>query len=318
MPITSTEFNFHQLTTVNSELAYLKFILKLSQSRHKHKPFKQLKLLFRSIYWLQPSKTWFETIANSTILSKLLLKQPGLIEKIHKPYLLLDYSIHRRLAAISEHYLLLNQCFNQASLQKIMFDSGICLATIATEQSQFQLVLAAVGDDCKEGELEIRLIDANHSALSILRFNFFKATAGLGLYIAAIQGPKGLDSKALVKTACLQLSGLSPNRLVIEACLAMAKQLNVQQIVMVNDHQQVFKHKQNLHFNYNQFATDLGARLTQNDDWELPLFIERKAKAYTPRKRRAKYQRQHAFLNNCYENCSKKLFSQLKTMNFLN
>lgn len=303
MPITSTTFNFQQLTSLNSELAYLKFILKLSQSRHKHKPFKQIKLLFRSIYWLKTSKTWFETIANSNLLSKILVNQPGLIEKIHKPYLRLDYPIQQRLMAITEHYQLINQCFNQTTLKKIIFESGICLANIATEQSNFQLALAAVGDDCKEGELEIRLLNADDVALSILRFNVFKCTNGLGLYIAAIQGPKGPDSKSLVKSACQQLSGLSPNRLVIEACLAMAKQLQIQQVLMVNDHQQVFRHKQNLHFNYNQFAIDLGAKLTNNDDWELPLFIERKSKADTPRKRRAKYQRQQGFLNSCYQTC---------------
>jgi uncharacterized protein VirK/YbjX len=101
----------------------------------------------------------------------------------------------------------------------------------------FELTLSVVEDECKEGELAIRLHRPNEPELSIVRFSLIPYKNGINLYIGGIQGSKGIGSKEKVKAACKAFIGLSPNRLVLESCLALANCLQVDQVLVVSDKQ---------------------------------------------------------------------------------
>lgn len=295
-PFHRSPISGHIKPSINQD--YLRFIIEVAHYRHPANLKKKIKLILRSVIWRQQTFNWYKEIANRPLLNALVIKQKGLVEKSHKSYLKLSYRIQERTQKLIDHYSIFCNKFDDSSIQKIVFEHGLLLAKIDTEfNGAFELTLNAVDDECKEGELAISLRRDNGQQLSVIRFSFMRNPTGIDLYIAAIQGPKGVGSKEKIAEACKALYGLSPNRLVIESCLALVKQLQVNKVFLVADKQQVFKSKQNKHFSYDVFASDLGGVLNADHDYELPHFIERKKREDTPRKRRAKYQRQHALLD---------------------
>lgn len=215
----------------------------------------------------------------------------------------MGYCIDERLKVLVDHYSIFTSRFDDYLVRQIIFGTGLALARIEISPEEvFELTLSVVDDECKEGELAIRFHRPNESELAIVRFSLMTYINRINLYIAGIQGPKGIGSKERVKDACKALSGLSPNRLVLESCLALANYLKIDQLLVVSDKQQVFKNKHNKHFSYDAFCSELGGEFNQNGDCQLPLFIERKKREDTPCKRRAKYQRQHDLLDAVYKN----------------
>ncbi|MDD2660876.1 MAG: DUF535 family protein [Methylococcales bacterium] len=297
---TSRSLNFVKLFA-NRE--YLKLLIEVAYYRHPTNTTKRLKLLLRSLFWFRQTFEWHKQISTSPLLSALVLTHKGLVEKPHKCYLRMDYSINERLTKLINHYSIFTSRFEDHLIQQIVFGKGLSLARIEiSPEDVFGLTLTTVDDECKEGELAIRLHRPNEPELAILRFSFLPYKNGINLYIGGIQGPRGIGSKEKIKNACKALSGLSPNRLVLESCLALANCLKVDQVLVVSDKQQVFKNKHNKHFSYDVFCSELEGRLNQNGDYQLPLFIERKKREDTPCKRRAKYQRKHALLDAVYKN----------------
>jgi uncharacterized protein VirK/YbjX len=166
------------------------------------------------------------------------LTHRGLVEKPHKHYLRRDYSIDERLNKLVDHYSFFTSRFDNHLIEQIIIGNGMALARIEIcPEEVFELTLSVVEDECKEGELAIRLHRPNEPELSIVRFSLIPYKNGINLYIAGIQGPKGIGSKEKVKAACKAFSGLSPNRLVLESCLALANCLQVDQVLVVSDKQ---------------------------------------------------------------------------------
>lgn len=296
---TTQSFDFVKLC-VNRE--YLKFLIEVVYYRYPTNTKKRFKLLLKSLFWFRQTFEWYKQIANSPLLSALVLTHRGLVDKPHKLYLRMDYSIDERLKKLVDHYSIFTSRFDDHLIRQIIFGNGLALARIEISPKEvFELTLSVVDDECKEGELAIRFHWPKEPELAIARFSFLSYKNGINMYIAGIQGPKGIGSKEKVKDVCKALSGLSPNRLVLESCLALANYLQVDQVLVVSDKQQVFKNKRNKHFSYDVFCSGLGGEVNQNGDYLLPLFIERKKREDTPSKRRAKYKRQHALLDEVYK-----------------
>ena len=120
---------------------------------------------------------------------------------------------------------------------------------------------------------------------------------GVNIYIGGLQGAQGENSKARVSEASKILNGLSPSRIVLEACLSFSVAINAVSVLAVSDFQQISKSKSNKHFRYDEYWNKVGGLLNSNGDYELPSYIVRKLKEDTPGKRRAKYRKQHAYLD---------------------
>lgn len=286
----------------NCNCRYLKLLVDIAHYRHPTNKKKKFKLLIRSILFFRKTAEWYNYIAHSPLLSALVLKQKGLIEKPHKYYLRLDSTIEQRLKNIIDHYSIFTNLFDSDFVEQTLLKEGIKLGKLQiTPDDVFELTLSVADDECKEGELAIRFHKLNELELSVIRFSLLPFKDGIMLYIAAIQGPKGCNSREKVKDACKTLNGLSPNRIVLESCLAFARHIQVRQILVVSDKQQVFKNKHTKYFSYDAFCSELGGVLTNDGDYRIPLFIDRKKWEHTPTKRRAKYRRQHNLLDTVSE-----------------
>jgi len=294
---------------------FLRLLVEIAYYRYPNNLKQRTKLLIRNLIWYRETVEWYRQISCSPLLSTLVINHKGLIDKPFKRYLRLGFSAKERLKNILDHYAIFTDSFDPLFIHQALFDKGINLGRIETSTKEvYELTLSISEDECKEGELAISFHKPNEAYLSIARFSLLSNNGEVKLFISAIQGPKGVQSKKMVHDACKSLYGLTPNRIVIESCLAFASFLNIKQIEFVSDKNQVFKNKHNKHFSYDHFCEGLGGKLNSKEDYLLPQFINRKKREDTPSKRRAKYQHQHSILDSVFVNVLNYLKTETKVL----
>ena len=104
---------------VNKE--YLKFLIEVACYRHPTNTQKRFKLLLRSLFWFRQTAEWYRQIMYSPLLSALVLIQRGLVEKPHKHYLRMDYSIDERLHKLIDHYSIFTSHLKWTPLSRQIF-----------------------------------------------------------------------------------------------------------------------------------------------------------------------------------------------------
>lgn len=258
---------------------------------------KSLRMFLRSLFWSSQSFTWFTYIAHHSLLSKLVLVEPNFPEKLHRQNLRVDYPIAKRLAILVNHYEFIEQLINEKLLEKALLDGGLELAVIDLLEHQYLLKLVYGVYPAKEGELSIVMIDAEQTVLVRLSFSLLLTTHGYEVYIAGLQGAAGDSAREQVGIASKTCFGLAPRRIAMESLFAIAKYTGVKSILGVPDKCHISTKKRNKHFNYDNYWLDFDASLDKNGNYSLPLIPRRKEYADTPRKRRAKYRRQHELLD---------------------
>lgn len=259
---------------------------------------KRYRMVLRSLFWHEPSWQWYRYIAHSPLLRKLWEIQINLPEKLHRPILRSDYPAQRRVEILIDHYTLAEQLLERTLHEQALLNGGATLAQIAIDQdTQYLFKLEYLGFPSKEGELAITMFKIGAKPrLARISFSLLRDGNDHQLFIGGLQGSDRADARSIVNQASKDCHGLAPRRMLIEAALAFAKVLGSKTVLAVSDKFQPFKHKQDKFFSYDNCWSELGGNLNLNGDFELPMQPVHKDYADTPRKRRAKYRRQHTIL----------------------
>jgi uncharacterized protein VirK/YbjX len=306
----SVQFSSVQFSSVQ---AYVKLAYQIAKFCHPVETKKSNKVFFRSLFFPKISYQWYCFIANSNLLSELVQQKKQLAEKPHRHQLRLDIPIKQRLKLLIEHYTVLEKLFEASFLRQVLLNQGAVISRVEISPDEiFELVLKFGGNESKEGELAIIWRLNGQKPLAKIRFSLLpKQDNQIDVYIAGLQGAQGENRRERVAEASKLMSGLSPSRIVLEGCLAFANAIKAETVLCVADNQQISKSKLNKHFSYDDYWLDVGGVVNQQGDYEIPLVIQRKLKEDTPRKRRAKYRRQHEFLDIIFANGLELLQSRL-------
>lgn len=269
----------------------------VAQFCHPFERRKSVRMFLRSLFWNASSFKWFSYIANHALLSKLVLLEPNLPEKLHRQILRTDYPIAKRLSILLGHYDHVEQFISKDLLQKALLEGGLELAVIDLPEQKYWMKLVYGIYPAKEGELSVIMLDAEQNVLVRLSFSLLPIEDGHVLYIAGLQGVTGDSSREQVAVASKACYGLAPRRIAMEVLFAIAKHTGAKKILGVPDKRHISSKKLNKHFNYDDYWLDFGSSIDGNGDYALPLVPKHKDYADTPRKRRAKYRRQHELLD---------------------
>jgi uncharacterized protein VirK/YbjX len=244
------------------------------------------------------SLRWYRHISNSDLLRSIVAINQQFAEKLHRHHLRLDNSIHQRYQLLTEHYQTFEKLFHPRFVRDVLIENGKTIAKIVSPSGEIFLIkINFGGNEGKEGELAISIELYDKPYLAEIRFSLLFKENGINIYIGGLQGAQGENSKERVSEASKLLNGLSPARIVLEACLSFAVAINAVSVLAVSDFQQISKSKSNKHFRYDEYWNKVGGLLNSSGDYELPIYIVRKLKEDTPGKRRAKYRKQHAYLD---------------------
>jgi len=290
---------FHNLRFSVANPKYIRSIIEISRYCHPDENYNRFKMFYRCLFWPNHSGKWFRQLANSPLLSKLVQQEKGLAEKLHRHVLRLDNPIAKRAKLLSEHYSVIERIIAPELLHQILLNGGLLLSHIEIASGpHFELFLRYAKFPGKEGELAFCWQQTgNSSALASLSFTIVPKINGLTLYIGGIQGPAEAGAHKMVSDASKACSGLSPKRVVMEGLFAFAKHINADTILAVSDEQQISRTKKSKYFSYDAYWLELGGQRNAEHDYTLPLQPIRKQMQDTPTKRRAKYRRQHAYLD---------------------
>ncbi len=259
---------------------------------------KSLRMFFRSLFWAKPSYAWFRQIAHTPLLSELVKLERNLPEKLHRQILRIDNPIKKRLQILSEHYVHIGQLITPGLLRHALLGNGLLLSTIElSPEHHFYLKLGYGIYPGKEGELSITMRDRDDNSLVRLSFTVIPSASGNSIYIGGLQCANCKNARELIGEASKACHGLAPRRIAMEAVFALAKHIGATEILGVPDKQHISSVKDTKHFNYDDYWKDFGAEINANGDYVLPLIPLHKDYADTPRKRRAKYRRQHEILD---------------------
>jgi uncharacterized protein VirK/YbjX len=292
---------FHDLQ-IGANGQWLKLLVDIADYCYPGDLYKRYKLIFRSLLHPNIALAWYRQIANSPLLTKLAQKDSILVTKLHRLMLRQDYTIERRAKLLVDHYELVQRLFTPEFLHQALIQEGVRTSCInIAPDHNYELNLGFSGYPGKEGELAFYWRrQGEMSYLARVCFSLVHSGQSVAIYIGGIQGAKGKDARERVGEASKLCSGLSPKRAVMEGVFAMAKTIEATAIYAVSDRQQISNKKHSKHFSYDNFWLELSSQLDSNGNFALPLVPIRKNIFDAPTKRRAKYRRQHAYLDGLY------------------
>lgn len=259
------------------------------------------KFALRTLLTLPWSGPWLSTLAGDPRLQETLRRYPRLACKLHRPYLHRGLSLAERLQALRDHYQLLAQRLPAPLLEALYRNDDVTLATVSGRNGEaYPLLLKLRHGFDKEGELSLRMVDADGVALATLTFTLTMQANGPALIVGGLQGPRKRHGQEGIKTATRACHGLFPKRLVMDALLRLANSLDMAQVLAVGKDKHIYgslRYRRDFPADYDAFWETLGATPSACGLHHLPTRIPRKGMEEIASKKRAEYQRRYALLD---------------------
>lgn len=262
------------------------------------------KFMLRSLFMPRLTRQWMAEMAKWPDLERLLLIQPRLPVRLHRPYLAVNLDRQQLLEALRFHYSTLRGALTADELQHYFAHAGIELAQIeGKDADRYTLHFASVISLDKEGESTILLRNARDEMLAEITFTLCEYAGKRTLFIGGLQGGKTEQSQQDIHQATKACHGLFPKRVVMEAVCQFAERLHIEQILAVSNQAHIYRSlryrdKENkIHADYDNFWASVGGECDEQGYYRLPQAIARKDEADIASKKRAEYRRRYALLD---------------------
>lgn len=262
------------------------------------------KFMLRSLLMPKLSREWLTALAHWPELDTLLVRQPRLPVRLHRPYIAAPLTLRQRLDALHYHYALLHECFSPLELSTYFNADRLVLATLEGKDGEvFTLELTMLISLDKEGDSTILIRNGAGDTLAEMTFTLCEYAGQRTLFIGGLQGGKRELPHEEIQKATKACHGLFPKRLVMEAVCDFARRMGVEQILAVGNKTHIYsslryRDKENKIFaDYDAFWQSVGGELTAEGYFRIPGEIARKQEAEIASKKRAEYRRRYQLLD---------------------
>lgn len=269
-----------------------------------HKPQYRFKFLARSLVYPRATLQVMNQLAAHPLRDEILLAQPTLPCKVHRPYLAANMTRAQHVRALCDHYEFTRQRMPLAMQIGHLSTAPLTLATFAgKEETRFSITMNAAQGLDREGEITLRFIDENSVPLANITFIFIHHESLPTLFIGAIQGPNKSIERAQIQQATKACYGLFPKRILMEAVLLLAEKMNMKQVFAVSNNTHIYesarynKRKQFIYADYDTFWETLGAHQHANGYFHFPAQVPHKSLEEIASKKRAEYRRRYQLLD---------------------
>jgi uncharacterized protein len=258
----------------------------------------QVILLGRALVFLPAIRKWFE-ISDSPLLSLAIKRFPLMHGMIYWPYINHNWPMERRLAAINQHYRMLDG--SAAIIAHATFED-VELARLE-EYAGLRLVLDKTVWFLREGEIVLNLFVRDQRFYSIV----FTLNVDAGqplILVGALQGANSDAAQGVYRDITHALHGMRPRDLLMVALKLLCRELGVHRIWAVsNDKRQHNSpyfgdsHKEKVLVAYNEVWLEHGGIELDNGFFEIPAMIRYKDMNEIPSRKRAAYRRRYQMLD---------------------
>jgi len=258
----------------------------------------QVILLSRALVFLPAIRKWFE-ISDNPLLSLALKRFPLMHGMIYWPYINHTWPMERRLAAISQHYRMLE---GPAAIIAHATIEEVELARLE-EYAGLRLVLDKTVWFLREGEIVLNLFVHDQRYYSIAFTLGVDAGQPL-ILVGALQGSNSDSAQGVYHDITHALHGMRPRDLIMVALKLLCGELGVHRIWAVsNDKRQHNSpyfddsHKEMVLVVYNEVWLEHGGKELDNGFFEIPAMVRHKDMSEIPSRKRAAYRRRYQMLD---------------------
>lgn len=231
-----------------------------------------LKLSMRS--WINRSENqkWLQHWNSSNEFAQIARTTPGVLKKIHRPYLTSQLVCADRLDVITSHYAFVMRHGLGAVVARAA-KAPVTLAQFAGKSGKlYQIELAAIGVMEREGELVLQLVNDGALMFSIA-FTFFDHAGPLTMAIGCLQGGRSEDSLERIRFATRDMFGLRPKTLMVRLAQQIGHEFGCRDLLLVGNQNRVVTQplrKGIVFADYDATWEEIGAARRLDGDFKLP------------------------------------------------
>lgn len=267
----------------------------LSLNSVKH----QAMLLARSLVCLSDIRRWYG-ISDNPLLTLALKRFPLISGAIYWPYMNNTWPIERRLAAIDQHFRMLDG--QSAIIAHATFEE-VGVARLDEKYAGLRLVLDKASWFLREGEVVLNLFVNDK--------RFYSAAFSLGtdagqrlVFLGALQGSNLGVAQDVYRDITHALHGMRPRDLLMTSLKILCGELGIDKIWAVSSsnrqHNSPYfgdSHKDKVLADYNEVWAEHGGRALDNGFFELPAAVKYRDLGEVPARKRAAYRRRYEMLD---------------------
>jgi len=234
---------------------------------------------------------------------QLLLAQPRLPCRLHRPYLSTSLKRHEGVDAIVYHYKLIKE-FLGSELFIQHLNEGIRIAEFnGKNQDGYYIQFISTHKLDREGEASLILKNQSGDMLCEITFTIYEKSCKRVLMIGGLQGPGGRNAQEKVQYATKDFFGIFPKKIVFEALLNLTKTLKIDSVYAVSNETHVYhslrylNRQRLMHADYSGFWQMLGGTLSEDGNFKLNSNSVRKDIESIPSKKRSEYRRRYELLD---------------------
>lgn len=234
---------------------------------------------------------------------KLMLAQPRLPCRLHRPYLSNRLSRRDGASAIFNHYKIIDNFMGETAFIKHL-DNSLCLAQFeGKSKALYCLKFVSTHRLDREGEASLILTGGDGGMLCEITFTICEHSGKQTLMIGGLQGPNSIGAQEKVQLATKDFHGVFPKKLVYETLVFIAKKLNIHSISAVSNETHVYQslryhsRQKKMHANYNGFWEMMGGVQSSDGNYILDCHIARKNIESIASKKRSEYRRRYDLLD---------------------
>ena len=268
---------------------------------------------FRSKFFLRgllmPILTYriMNMLTQHPLYQHILLNQPRLPCRIHRPYLSNRLSRKEAVKALLFHYDNMKQFLNVDDLYRLHTPDGIAICAIGGKEGGiYQLKVISTHKLDREGETTVILRDQQNCMLAEISFTLCLTKGMPTLIIGGLQGPNSDDAQARIQKATKAFHGLFPKRIALEALLRLSDLMHIENIYAVATESHVYQsmrynsRTKHMYADYNALWEMSGGIKMSDGYYRLPHVIKRKEIEELPSKKRSEYRKRFMLLDNIH------------------
>ena len=235
----------------------------------------------------------------------------GLLDKIFRPYISKQYSVHDRVRVLKEHYKFVSN-INGHILKSVFDPHGVEIGHLCNDE--YKLVLRHDGTFRKEGELSVSILDSqSNTRMYSCAFSFGKERNRYAMFIGAVQGPEKdvVDAALKTKEITKKTHGIMPKNLVVIVAMMIAKFYNINHdFYAIRSCSHIYQSlrynmsKNRVSFDYDSLWAEFDA-IEYDRSFVKIADYQRKDIASVPSKKRSEYRKRFSLLDEINENILK-------------
>jgi uncharacterized protein len=282
-----------KISTLN--LFYKLAIGTFSQNVIFNKHISRFKFFTRGLLTLPYTLRWLEFLNDVSEYRDFLYINPSISKKTHRPYMTKSCSLEERLSILQFHYNFQKQVFSPEQQHALLSTQLLELACLTGKDAQeYRITLSQNLQFQQEGELLLRVL-CETKALFAISFSFYQSKDGTPiLMVGGLQGLVKGNDYALIKEATKSCYGLFPKKLLCEALMELANQLDINSVYLICDEAHIFKswrYRKEIAADYDSVWQELGATKINKQFYELHHPIFHKSVEEIESKKRSEYKK---------------------------